>query len=67
MPSIPKPSVQIDKPFLMAVEDVFSITGRGTVATAPDRAWQKVSRSARDRSRSSASKGTPRETTVTAL
>ena len=31
--SIPTPERDIDKPFLMAVEDVFSITGRGTVAT----------------------------------
>jgi elongation factor Tu len=31
--SIPTPKRDIDKPFLMAVEDVFSITGRGTVAT----------------------------------
>lgn len=30
---IPEPSRDIDKPFLMAVEDVFSIEGRGTVAT----------------------------------
>ena len=30
---IPEPEREIDKPFLMAVEDVFSITGRGTVAT----------------------------------
>ncbi|MDS3861553.1 elongation factor Tu [Thermosynechococcaceae cyanobacterium BACA0444] len=30
---IPTPTRDIDKPFLMAVEDVFSITGRGTVAT----------------------------------
>jgi len=30
---IPQPERQIDKPFLMPVEDVFSITGRGTVAT----------------------------------
>ncbi len=30
---IPQPQREIDKPFLMAVEDVFSITGRGTVAT----------------------------------
>jgi elongation factor Tu len=30
---IPMPVREIDKPFLMAVEDVFSITGRGTVAT----------------------------------
>jgi elongation factor Tu len=31
--SIPQPEREVDKPFLMAVEDVFSITGRGTVAT----------------------------------
>ncbi|CAN5870223.1 elongation factor Tu [soil metagenome] len=30
---IPQPERQIDRPFLMPVEDVFSITGRGTVAT----------------------------------
>ena len=30
---IPLPARDIDKPFLMPVEDVFSITGRGTVAT----------------------------------
>ncbi len=30
---IAEPEREIDKPFLMAVEDVFSITGRGTVAT----------------------------------
>ena len=30
---IPLPERDIDKPFLMPVEDVFSITGRGTVAT----------------------------------
>ncbi len=30
---IPVPKREIDKPFLMPVEDVFSITGRGTVAT----------------------------------
>ncbi|MFA5068508.1 MAG: elongation factor Tu [Candidatus Omnitrophota bacterium] len=30
---IPMPKRDIDKPYLMAVEDVFSITGRGTVAT----------------------------------
>jgi elongation factor Tu len=30
---IPTPERAIDRPFLMAVEDVFSITGRGTVAT----------------------------------
>ncbi len=30
---IPEPAREVDKPFLMSVEDVFSITGRGTVAT----------------------------------
>ncbi len=30
---IPIPPREVDKPFLMPVEDVFSITGRGTVAT----------------------------------
>ncbi|WP_028543506.1 elongation factor Tu [Paenibacillus taiwanensis] len=30
---IPQPERETDKPFLMPVEDVFSITGRGTVAT----------------------------------
>jgi elongation factor Tu len=30
---IPLPPREVDKPFLMPVEDVFSITGRGTVAT----------------------------------
>ncbi len=31
--NIPEPTREIDKPFLMAIEDVFSIAGRGTVAT----------------------------------
>lgn len=31
--SVPTPERDVDKPFLMAVEDVFTITGRGTVAT----------------------------------
>jgi elongation factor Tu len=30
---IPEPQREVDKPFLMPVEDVFSITGRGTVGT----------------------------------
>ncbi len=30
---IPDPERDTDKPFIMPVEDVFSITGRGTVAT----------------------------------
>lgn len=31
--SIPTPEREVDKPFLMPIEDVFSISGRGTVAT----------------------------------
>ena len=31
--SIPEPAREIDKPFLMPIEDVFTITGRGTVVT----------------------------------
>jgi elongation factor Tu len=30
---IPEPQREVDKPFMMAIEDVFSITGRGTVGT----------------------------------
>ncbi|HLQ68845.1 MAG TPA: elongation factor Tu, partial [Gemmatimonadales bacterium] len=41
--SIPEPKRDIDKPFSMPVEDVFSITGRGTVATGRiDRGKVKV-------------------------
>jgi elongation factor Tu len=41
--SIPEPKRPLDKPFLMAVEDVFSIKGRGTVATGRiDRGKVKV-------------------------
>ncbi|MBP7072821.1 MAG: elongation factor Tu [Clostridia bacterium] len=41
---IPTPQRQTDKPFLMPVEDVFSITGRGTVATGRvERGTVKVS------------------------
>ena len=40
---IPEPQREVDKPFLMAVEDVFSIKGRGTVATGRiDRGKVKV-------------------------
>jgi elongation factor Tu len=31
--AIPQPAREVDKPFLMAIEDVFSIKGRGTVVT----------------------------------
>ena len=34
---IPTPDRPTDQPFLMPVEDVFTITGRGTVATGPCR------------------------------
>ncbi|MDR2132594.1 MAG: elongation factor Tu, partial [Clostridiales Family XIII bacterium] len=41
---IPEPKRDVDKPFMMAIEDVFSITGRGTVATGRvDRGRLKVS------------------------
>jgi elongation factor Tu len=40
---IPEPERVVDKPFMMAIEDVFSITGRGTVATGRvDRGVLKV-------------------------
>ena len=40
---IPTPKREIDKPFLMSIEDVFSITGRGTVGTGRvDRGKVKV-------------------------
>jgi elongation factor Tu len=40
---IPEPMREVDKPFLMSVEDVFSITGRGTVVTGRvDRGVVKV-------------------------
>ncbi len=52
---IPQPERPLDKPFLMPVEDVFSITGRGTVATGPHRAGHREDgRGGRDR-------GHPRE------
>ena len=44
--SIPEPEREVDKPFLMAVEDVFSITGRGTVATVPLPVIEKTSSTA---------------------
>ncbi len=36
---IPEPKRETDKPFMMSVEDVFSIKGRGTVVTGPYRPW----------------------------
>jgi elongation factor Tu len=50
----PQPAREVDKPFLMPVEDVFSITGRGTVAPAASSAA-----SARSARKSSASASTP--------
>ena len=47
---IPQPERPIDLPFLMPVEDVFSISGRGTVVTGPDRARHRQGRrGSRDR------------------
>ena len=41
---VPMPKREIDKPFLMSIEDVFSITGRGTVGTGRvERGRAKVS------------------------
>ena len=42
--SIPQPERPIDQPFLMPVEDVFSISGRGTVVTGPRRARRRQGR-----------------------
>ena len=33
MSYVPEPTRETDKPFLMPIEDVFSIQGRGTVVT----------------------------------
>ena len=60
---IPEPERDVDKPFLMPIEDVFTITGRGTVVTG--RVERGSSRSAR-RSRSSAS-GHTTKTVVTGI
>ena len=47
---IPEPERDNDKPFLMPVEDVFSITGRGTVATGRvERGALKVRKRSRNR------------------
>ena len=39
---IPEPERAIDQPFLMPIEDVFSIAGRGTVVTGRERGIVKV-------------------------
>ena len=49
---IPEPERDIDKPFLMPIEDVFTITGRGTVVTG---GWSRGSSTPVTRSRSSGS------------
>ncbi len=59
----PEPVHDIDKPFLMAIEDVFSIKGRGTVVTG--RVERQRRRRAKRKSRSSAS--ATRKTTVTGV
>ena len=47
---IPQPERPIDQPFLMPIEDVFSISGRGTVVTGRDRARHRQGRrGSRDR------------------
>ena len=38
---IPEPERDTDKPLLLPVEDVFSITGRGTVASGTYRPWYR--------------------------
>ncbi len=46
---IPQPERQIDKPFLLPIEDVFSISGRGTVVTGRvERGIVKVGEEVRD-------------------
>ena len=47
---IPTPAREMDKPFLMPVEDIFTIQGRGTVATGRvERGKVKVNEHGRDR------------------
>ena len=41
---IKTPERKADQPFLMPIEDVFTITGRGTVTTGPCRAWPRQGR-----------------------
>ena len=52
--SVPQPARELDKPFLMPIEDIFSISGRGTVVTGTNRARQGESR------RGSGNRGLPR-------
>ena len=51
---IPEPKRALDKPFLMPIEDVFSITGRGTVVTGRvEQGIVKIGRRGGDRRASS--------------
>jgi elongation factor Tu len=61
---IPTPDRDVDKPFLMAVEDVMTITGRGTVATG--RVERGVLHMSTTSSRSSVSR-TPQKTVCTGI
>ena len=62
---IPEPTREVDKPFLMAIEDVFSIEGRGTVATGRiERGVIKVGEERRDHRLQSRSR---RKTVVTGV
>ena len=61
---IPKPTRDTDKPFMMPVEDVFSITGRGTVATGRvERGQVKVG----EKLKSLVFTEEPKQTTVTGV
>ena len=62
--NIPEPVRDVEKPFLMSIEDVFSITGRGTVVTGRVETRQDPRR--RTRSRSSGIRPTTK-TTVTGV
>ncbi len=47
---IPKPARDVDKPFLMPIEDVFGIKGRGTVVTGRVERGDGARRAKRSRS-----------------
>ena len=61
--SIPDPVRETDKPFLMPVEDVFTITGRGTVVTGRIERGRQRQRGGRDRRHPP----DPTKTTVTGI
>jgi elongation factor Tu len=56
---VPIPQREIDKPFLMPIEDVFSIKGRGTVGTGPYRTRQVQGRRHRRNRRPQAERAPP--------